>query len=153
VQRHIKGGADRAADHCKWQHHGVYVFETHTQCEWVWVWVWVCMYACICFTWSIVNPGALPAVHTTWSEIHGRRGGHLKSRCAAYTPPSMAQKTVRVPADSVPHVSHIISKFRSLFVSLTHPVPGTYLCQSCIDDQPQSTDWKVWMTWKQRKGG
>jgi len=22
-------------------------------------------------------------------------------------------------------------------------VPGTYLCQSCIDDQPQSTDWKV----------
>ena len=22
-------------------------------------------------------------------------------------------------------------------------VPGTYLCQSCINDQPQSTDWKV----------
>ena len=32
-------------------------------------------------------------------------------------------------------------------------IPGTYLCQSCIEDQPQSTDWKVWMQWRQRKGG
>jgi nucleoid-associated protein YgaU len=38
-------------------------------------------------------------------------------------------------------------------ISGTVTIPGTYLCQNCIDEQPNSTDWKVWVQWRMRKGG
>mmetsp|Transcript_43698 Transcript_43698/g.103852 ORF Transcript_43698/g.103852 Transcript_43698/m.103852 type:complete len:164 (-) Transcript_43698:221-712(-) len=30
-------------------------------------------------------------------------------------------------------------------------IPAVYLCADCIEDQPSSTDWKVWSHWMENK--
>ena len=77
---------------------------------------------------------------------------------AAATPASPASKSFET-APATPGACQVCKSTSSVILieqqtiaSGMITVPGTYLCQACIEDQPQSTDWKVWQNWRNRKG-
>ena len=77
---------------------------------------------------------------------------------AAATPASPASKSFET-APATPGTCQVCKSTSSVILieqqtiaSGMITVPGTFLCQACIEDQPQSTDWKVWQNWRNRKG-
>lgn len=81
--------------------------------------------------------------------------GSVRETSAAAERPSVQQSLRVTPGvcQVCKSTSKVVLIEQQTIASGSITIPGTYLCQSCIDDQPASTDWKVWMQWRQRKGG
>jgi hypothetical protein len=135
------GDADRAADNCQRQHYGVLpavICSFLSSCV-----LMYCLALDIFFLLCILIEerrfGPPSKTRESWKPLRGSAMRVVERRLK----PPYLRSSCRVPFRAVAVCAAAPEAVAHCHSPRVLQVPGTYLCQSCINDQPQSTDWKV----------